>query len=96
MGTKTTKNKPIQTIKNDQIQSRMVRKNIHTSQQILPIHKNMQHLRIQKSKHNTKNPTMDMPHMQNKTPQRHQRSKKHIKRINKTKQPHKKKNKNLK
>ena len=36
------------------------------------------------------------PHMQNKTPQRHQRSKKHIKRINKTKQPHKKKNKNLK
>ena len=29
-----------------------------------------------------KNPTMDMPHMQNKTPQRHQRSKKHIKQIN--------------
>ena len=28
--------------------ARMVRKNIHTSQQILPIHKNLQHLRIQK------------------------------------------------
>ena len=82
MGTKTTKNKPIQIIKNDQIQSRMVRKNIHTSQQILPIHKNMQHLRIQKSKHNTKNPTMDMSNLRNKTPQRHQRRKKHIKRIN--------------
>ena len=85
MGTKTTKNKPIQIIKNDQIQSRMVRKNIHTSQQILPIHKNLQHLPIQKQKHNTKNPTMDMPRMQNKTSQRHQRSKKHIKRIDKTK-----------
>ena len=48
MGTKTTKNKSIHTTKHDQIQSRMVRKNIHTSQQILPIHKNLQHLWIQK------------------------------------------------
>ena len=48
MDTKTTKNKSIQTTKHDQIQSRMVRKNIHTSQQILPIHKNLQHLWIQK------------------------------------------------
>ena len=46
MGTKTTKNKPIQTSKHAKIQIQMVRKNIHTNQQILSINKNMQQLRI--------------------------------------------------
>ena len=37
-----------QLIKNAKIQSRMVRKKIHTNTKVLPIHKNMPHLRISK------------------------------------------------
>ena len=43
---KLQKNKPIQTSKHAKIQIPMVRKNIHTNRQILPIHKNMQQMRI--------------------------------------------------
>ena len=46
MGTKTTKNKPIQTSTNDQIQGKMVRQKIHTNQPILPFQPTMQQLRI--------------------------------------------------
>ena len=43
----------------------------------------MQHMRIQKHKPNIRHPTMDMPILWNKTPQKHQRRKKHTKRSNK-------------
>ncbi len=77
-----TKNKPIQTRTNDKIQSQMVREKIHTNKQIFPIQPKMQQLRIPKKEPKTKTSRMDMSKMWNKTPQRHQRSKKHIKRRN--------------
>ena len=80
MVTKTTKNWIIQTTKHDKIQIRMVWKNIHTNRQILSIKQKMQHLRIPKKQHNTQNTNMEMPHLRNTPPQRHQRSKKHLKR----------------
>ena len=83
MGIKTTKNKPIQTSKHDKIQIRMVRKNIHTNRQILPIHKNMQQLRISKKQHDTRHSPMDMPIMRHTPQQGHKRRKKHTKRSNK-------------
>ena len=83
MGTKTAKNKPVQTSTDDQIQSRMVRKKIRTNQSILSFQPNMQHLRIQIRRFNTRNAQMDLSTLWNNTPQRHQRSKKHTKRRNK-------------
>lgn len=80
MVTKTTKNWIIQTTKHDKIQIRMVWKNIHTNRQILSIKQKMQHLRIPKKQPNTQNTSMEMPHLRNTPPQRHQRSKKHLKR----------------
>ena len=46
MGTKTTKNKPVQSSTDDQIQGRMVREKIRANQSILSFQPNMQHLRI--------------------------------------------------
>ena len=83
MGTKTTKNKPIQTGKYVKIQIRMVWENIHTNRQILSVYKNMQHLRISKRQHNSRHSPMDMPIMRITPPQRHQRSNTHTKRSNK-------------
>ena len=83
MGTKTTKNKPIQTRKHDRLQIPMVRKNIHTNRQILSIHKNLPQMRISKKQPNTRHSRMDMPIMRHTPPQRHQRSNKHTKRSNK-------------
>ena len=85
MGTKTTKNKFIQTRANDKIQIQMVRKNIHTNRQILSIQQNMQQMRIPEKRPNTRYTTMDMPIMPHTPQQRHKRSKKHTKRINKYK-----------
>ena len=67
-------------LKHDKIQIRMVWKNIHTNRQILSIKQKMQHLRIPKKQPNTQNTSMEMPHLRNTPPQRHQRSKKHLKR----------------
>ena len=83
MDTKIAKNKPIQTSTNDQMQNKMVRQTIHTNQSILSFQPNMQHLRTPIRRFNNKNVQMDLFNLRNKSPQRHQRSKKHTKRRNK-------------
>ena len=83
MGTKITKNKLIQTNKHDKIQSRMVQKNIHTNQQILPFQPTMPQLRISKKRPHTRHQTMEMPCMRTNTSQRHKRSNKYSARSNK-------------
>ena len=95
MVTKTTKNWIIQTTKHDKIQIRMVWKNIHTNRQILSIKQKMQHLRIPKKQPNTQNTSMEMPHLRNTPPQRHQRSKKHLKRRTKNTKSYKHVKKNI-
>ena len=77
-----TKNKPIQTRTNDKIQSPMVREKIHTNKPIFPIQPTMQQLRIPENEPKTRTSRMEMPRMWKKTPPRHQRRKKHIKRRN--------------
>ena len=82
-------------LKHDKIQIRMVWKNIHTNRQILSIKQKMQHLRIPKKQPNTQNTNMEMPHLRNTPPQRHQRSKKHLKRRTKNTKSYKHVKKNI-
>ena len=64
----------------------MVRQKIHTNRPILPIKPKMQQLRIPIHRPNTRNPQMDLPKMQNNTPQRHKRRKKYPQRRKKNNQ----------
>jgi putative transposase len=86
MVTKTTKNRIIQTNTYDKIQSRMVRKRLHTNRPILSINKKMPQLPTHTTrKHATRNTRMDMSKMWKTPPQRPKCSHKHKKRRNRNK-----------
>ena len=55
----------------------MVRQKIHTNRPILSIKPKMQQMPIPIHRPDIRNAQLDLPKMQNKTPQRHKRSKKH-------------------
>lgn len=63
MGTQITKNQPIQTNKHDQIQIKLVRKDIHPNQQILPLQQKMQQLRTHKQQPKTQKQKMELPQL---------------------------------